>query len=60
MTYRDLKRELAKLHNHQLDFFVTVCAVDGELYNVAKFDASNDSDVMDQDTPVITLGPNQS
>jgi hypothetical protein len=60
MTYRDLKRELAKLHSHQLDLSVTVFAADGELYGVAKFDASNDSDVIDQDTPVITLESNQS
>ena len=55
MTYRELIEQLKKLTEEQLDCDVTVQDLYEEEYYSADFDTVVESDVLDEDHPIITF-----
>ena len=55
MTYRELIEQLEKLTEEQLECTVTVQDLYQEEYYSADFDIVVESDVLDEDHPVLTF-----
>ena len=55
MTYRELIEDLKKLTKEQLDCTVTVEDINYGEYYAGDFDILVESDVLDEDHPIITF-----
>ena len=55
MTYRELIEQLEKLTEEQLNCTVTVEDINYEEYHAGNFDIVVESDVLDEDHPVLTF-----
>ncbi len=55
VTYRELIEQLEKLTEEQLDCTVTVHHLHHEEYHGADFDIVVESDVLDEDHPILTI-----
>ena len=55
MTYRELIEQLEKLTKEQLDCTVTIEDINYEEYYAGDFDIVVESDVLDEDHPVLTF-----
>ena len=55
MTYRELIKDLKKLTEEQLDCTVTVEDINYGEYYAGDFDILVESDVLDEDHPIITF-----
>ena len=55
MTYRELIKQLGQLTDEQLECTVTVEDINYEEYYAGDFDIVVESDVLDEDHPVLTF-----